>query len=99
MPVLDENKELAATLSLNSLKGVEDLVNIVKTKTVAEFTDSVIVEKYRSPTVKENITFGDALALFAERRAHRAWVSDADGKIIGVVTCSDMTKALLKILS
>mgnify|MGYP001124730469 CR=1 FL=1 len=101
LPVLDEQKRIVTTLSVADLRSVarEDIKQILYTP-VCEYLKGIYgtLNTLHPITCKPRDTLWDVMIKLsaAQIHKHQAWITDADDKVLGVVSLTDI---LLKIFS
>jgi len=104
VPIVDGNGKLIATFSTSDLKGMNkdnfvDLLLPVKeflTKRIKDSPEPLANERVFYPfTVTLDTTLPDAICRMVATRVHRLWCVDDVGRVIGVVSMTDVMKVFL----
>jgi len=94
-PVLDEHKKIVANLSVSDIRGLttETLPDLLLP--VSEY-----LKKYHRGQIPKVISVGPMdtletiLPKIVENRIHNIWVLDTDGKLIGLVSLTDIIRSV-----
>ncbi|KAI9009043.1 hypothetical protein DFJ74DRAFT_686683 [Hyaloraphidium curvatum] len=97
VPVLDAAGKVEATLAVGDLRGITGdtvdsihgpVVDFIKSRRFSHATAGV------RPQVTAKSTLQDVMEIMKMHQAHRVWVVDAEGKPVGVVSMSDVIRAV-----
>jgi CBS domain-containing protein len=85
------------TLASSELNDPETLLKIM-TQTGLVVQDIIREETspLRSIVIDETASFGRLWNAMVSKKAHRAWVVNSDGNVVGVITLTDLLKLILK---
>jgi len=98
VPILNEGGVLVGTLSISDLKSIsnESLLSL--------YTGTLLfAEKHsywghpKAVMVMPESTFADVIALISHAKTHRVWVVDAQHKPVGVISLTDICRAITKL--
>ncbi|KAF2074460.1 hypothetical protein CYY_004242 [Polysphondylium violaceum] len=101
VPVLDSNKSIVGTLSINDLYGLKERkVNQALLKPTLEFIQNKDTDpnknKPLNPVVlKLDDTFKDAIELLSKYKVHRVWVVDEHNTPLSVISLTDICNIIV----
>eukprot|EP00299_Pterocystis_sp_00344_P018290 c9135_g1_i1.p1 GENE.c9135_g1_i1~~c9135_g1_i1.p1 ORF type:complete len:343 (-),score=82.36 c9135_g1_i1:109-1137(-) len=93
VPIVEkETGKLIASLSASDLRGVSfSEIHRLCRMPVLQFLKRHRAHQNITPfTVLRTATLGDVMRMMSEQHCHRVWVVDEDGKLVGVITLTDV---------
>ncbi|KAJ3112143.1 hypothetical protein HDU96_004911 [Phlyctochytrium bullatum] len=95
LPVVDEKGVVVDTLSASDLRGMSAATLTNVQLPVREFVKLSPTHRNSTVSLAETDTLATALKTLVDANVHRAWILDAQGKPIGVVSQSDIIGAVV----
>jgi len=102
VPVVDSNNGcVLGSISISCLRGVATIAELTSLmeQTALQFLSKDRDALAKSVAIKEELSLGEAILAVSENRCHRLIIIDKKGALVGLVTLSDLIRAVMKVLS
>lgn len=94
VPIVTAENKLVGTLEACDIKGMHLGTFILLTYGVKEYTEVISRQErhftHALATIRSSQTLFDAVKILADKRTHRLWVVNEEGKLMGLLSLGDL---------